>query len=65
MPDLMFEVTRDGRYLQIHTRQPELLLTPANEVMGRSIRDILPPAAAAVAQAAINAAAEQGLARDF
>ena len=65
VPDLMFEVTRDGRYVQIHTRQPELLLMPANEVVGRSIHDILPPAAAAVAQAAINAAAEQGLARDF
>jgi len=61
----MFEVTRDGRYVQIHTRQPELLLMPSNEVVGRSIHDILPPAAAAVAQAAINAAAEQGLARDF
>ena len=65
VPDLMLEVTRDGRYVQIHTRQPELLLMPANEVVGRSIHDILPPAAAAVAQAAINAAAEQGLARDF
>ena len=65
VPDLMFEVTRDGRYVQIHTRQPELLLMPANEVVGRSIHDILPPAAAGVAQAAINAAAEQGLARDF
>ena len=65
VPDLMLEVTRDGRYVQIHTRQPELLLMPASEVVGRSIHDILPPAAAAVAQAAINAAAEQGLARDF
>ncbi len=65
VPDLMLEVTRDGRYVQIHTRQPELLLMPANEVVGRSIHDIQPPAAAALAQAAINAAAEQGLARDF
>ena len=65
VPDLMLEVTRDGRYVQIHTRQPELLLMPANEVVGRSIHDILPPAAAAVAHAAIDAAAEQGLARDF
>ena len=65
VPDLMFEVTRDGHYVQIHTRQPELLLMPASEVVGRSIHDILPPAAAAVAQAAINTAAEQGLARDF
>ena len=65
VPDLMFEVNRDGGYVQIHTRQPELLLMPASEVVGRSIHDILPPVAAAVAQAAINAAAEQGLARDF
>ena len=51
--------------MQIHTRQPELLLMPASEVVGRSIHDILPPAAAAVAQAAIDTAADQGLARDF
>lgn len=65
VPDLMFEVTRDGHYVQIHTRQPDLLFLPASEVIGRSIHDILPPAAAAVMQAAIDAAAEHGLARDF
>ena len=65
VPDLMFEVTRDGRYVQIHTRQPELLLMPAEQVIGRSVHEILPPQAASVAQAAIDAAAEHGMARDF
>ncbi|WP_139019418.1 EAL domain-containing protein [Acidovorax sp. NO-1] len=65
VPDLMFEVTQDGRYVQLHTRQPELLLMPADQVLGRSIHDVLPHEAAAVAQAAINAASAQGVARDF
>ncbi|MBV7460385.1 MULTISPECIES: EAL domain-containing protein [unclassified Acidovorax] len=65
VPDLMFEVTRGGRYVEIHTRQPELLLLPAEQVLGRTIHDILPPQAAAVAQRAIDAAAEHGVARDF
>ncbi|PJI97329.1 membrane-associated sensor protein [Acidovorax sp. 69] len=43
VPDLMFEVTRDGHYVQVHTRQPELLLMPSDQVLGRSVRDTLPP----------------------
>ena len=65
IPDLMFEVTRDGRYVQLRSRQPELLLMPADQVLGRSFHDVLPPEAAAVAQAAINTASVQGVARDF
>lgn len=65
VPDLMFEVTRDGHYVQVHTRQPELLLMPSDQVLGRSVRDTLPPEAAAVAQKAIDTAAEHGVARDF
>ena len=65
VPDLKFEVTQDGRYVQLHTRQPELLLVPADEVLGRSFHDVLPPKAAAVAQAAIHVASEKGVARDF
>ena len=38
---------------------------PADEVLGRSFHDVLPPEAAAVAQAAIQAASEKGVARDF
>lgn len=65
VPDLMFEVTRGGRYVEIHTRQPELLLLPVDQVLGRTFHEILPPEAAAVAQRAIDAAAEHGVARDF
>ena len=38
---------------------------PADEVLGRSFHDVLPPEAATVAQAAIQAASEKGVARDF
>jgi diguanylate cyclase (GGDEF)-like protein/PAS domain S-box-containing protein len=65
VPDLMFEMTRDGRYVQIHTRQPELLIAPAEQVLGRHLHEVLPPAAASVAQAAIDAAAQQGVSRNF
>ena len=65
IPDLMFEVTQDGRYVQLRSSQPELLLVPADQVLGRSFHDVLPPEAAAVAQAAIDVASVQGVARDF
>ncbi|MCE1193001.1 MAG: EAL domain-containing protein [Acidovorax sp.] len=65
VPDLMFEMTRTGRYVRIHTRQPELLLVPPERVLGRSLHEVMPPDVAAVAQAAIDAAAEHGIARNF
>jgi len=44
---LLFEMDRDGRYLQVWTSEEQLLVRPANELIGRTITDIVGPALAA------------------
>ena len=40
IPDTMFRLTRDGIYLDFHTRTPEILALPADVIIGSSIYDI-------------------------
>jgi len=42
IPDLMFRVSRDGTYLDIHADDTSGLLLPPEELLGRSARDVLP-----------------------
>ena len=60
IPDLLFEMDASGVYLEVHARQPELLAAPAAELIGRNVREMLPPAAAAVVLEAIGDAAVSG-----
>jgi signal transduction histidine kinase len=48
IPDLMFLLHRDGTYLDYHARDPKSLFAPPEAFLGRNVRDILPPALAAV-----------------
>jgi diguanylate cyclase (GGDEF)-like protein/PAS domain S-box-containing protein len=57
IPDLLFEVDRQGTYLGIWTRQEALLAAERERLMGRTIVDMLPPAAASVCMDAIDEAA--------
>ncbi len=43
IPDLMFRLHRDGTYLDVSTRNEESLLLPLNEIIGKTIDDVLPP----------------------
>jgi PAS domain S-box-containing protein len=43
LPDLMFLQTRDGVYLDYHAPDPNLLLLPPGQFLGRRMRDVLPP----------------------
>lgn len=43
LPNLMFEVDADGRFLDYHTSRPELLLRPPEYFLGRTIAEVLPP----------------------
>ena len=43
---ILIEVDREGRYLRIWTGEPELLVRPIDEILGRSISDVLGPAGA-------------------
>jgi PAS domain S-box-containing protein len=42
IPDLMFLQTREGVYLDHHTKDPKNLLAPANEFLGKNMREVLP-----------------------
>jgi diguanylate cyclase (GGDEF)-like protein/PAS domain S-box-containing protein len=61
LPDLMFEVDLDGRYIDVNSTRPELLFAPAEKVLGKTVGDVLPPAAAAICMAALLEAFEKGL----
>ena len=60
MPDLLFEIGRDGQIYSYHTHRSDLLAAPPEVFLGQSFVDILPPDAAQVCLLAIQEAAEQG-----
>ncbi len=43
IPDLVFRVGRDGTYLDVQSGDPSALPVPAEELIGKNIRDLLPP----------------------
>jgi PAS domain S-box-containing protein len=43
IPDLLFVTNRDGVYLAIHASRPEDLIAPRETLLGRSIKEFLPP----------------------
>jgi PAS domain S-box-containing protein len=42
IPDAMFRLSREGRFLDFHTQRPELLVIAAEEIVGSSVYDIPP-----------------------
>lgn len=60
VPDPMFELTRGGRYLQVPIRHMRLLAARPEKMVGRSIDEVLPAAAAAVVREALAAADAYG-----
>jgi PAS domain S-box-containing protein len=61
IPDELFEVDREGRYLNVWTKSPDSLARPANELIGKTVTDVLPPQQAAAAMQAIREADEKGV----
>ncbi len=53
LPDLLFEVDREGRIYDYRTPRPEALFIPPELFMGKLVRDILPLDAVAVIESAI------------
>ena len=43
IPDLLFELDREGRYLDWRATRPELLAVPVNELLGKRVHDVMPP----------------------
>jgi PAS domain S-box-containing protein len=60
VPDTLFEVDEHGRYLSVHARNPEDLARPAPELVGRTVREMLPTDIAELVESAIEEAEENG-----
>ncbi len=62
IPDILFEMDRNGRYLNVWTQNAELLAAQKQELLGKTVYDVLSDENAAAAMAAIREADEQGTA---
>ena len=40
----MFVIRKDGTYLSYHANDPKLLFTPPSAFIGKTIRQVMPPA---------------------
>jgi len=60
IPDLMFEVDRDGRVFSFHIPEGQVPYAPPETFLGKSIRDVLPGNATDVILSAIAEAGKKG-----
>ena len=61
IPDLLFEVDIDGRYIDYHSPRTDLLAAPPEVFLGKTVAEILPPAAAQVFMSALKVAEKDGV----
>ena len=61
LPDLLFELDEDGRFLAVHTGRSDLLALPPDAFLGKTMREVLPSATADVGLEAIAEAKEKGV----
>jgi diguanylate cyclase (GGDEF)-like protein/PAS domain S-box-containing protein len=60
MPDLMFELDMDGRFIDYHAAQSELLAVPVEVFLGKTIREVMPVKAAEIFYEALHEAQRHG-----
>jgi len=60
IPDLLFEMDEDGRYLEVHASRQALLAEPKENLVGKRVSDVLPAEATATVMAALEAARLHG-----
>lgn len=63
LPDLLFELDADGRYLEVHANNPESLADVAGHLLGKTVRETLSAQDAAVCMDALQEAAREGSSR--
>jgi len=61
IPDLLFEMDLDGHYLDYHWSGARSEASPAASLIGKTVFEVLPPAAAEVCLSALRSAHEHGL----
>jgi len=65
IPDLMFQMTRNGDYVDFNAERHDDLYVPADTIIGSNIRDLLPPEVAEPALRAIGSALDGGSVETF
>nr|WP_255593499.1 EAL domain-containing protein [Acidovorax sp. sic0104] len=60
IPDPLFEIDEEGRYCSVHSQRPELLMAPAQELIGRNVTEVLPALAALAVMDVLQEAQRQG-----
>jgi PAS domain S-box-containing protein len=60
LPDLLFEMDREGRILDFRAPQPELLYRPPEEFLGKKMDQVLPKEAADTVKASLKKVSEMG-----
>ena len=60
LPDLLFEIDLDGRYLDYHSPRTDLLPMPPQTLLGRTLQEVMSAPAADVCMAALQEANTQG-----
>ena len=60
LPDLLFEMSRDGRYLAVHASQSGNLVQAPADLIGKTLAEVMPAAAAQTCLAAIEEASATG-----
>lgn len=63
VPDLLFELGRDGHYYDYHSPRTDLLAAPPHEILGKTVAQVLPHQASGVVMAAIEEAYRTGFSR--
>lgn len=63
LPDLLFEVNRQGVYLSAYAKETDKLSAPAERLIGHTVSEMLPPAAAQTCFQVIEQAERQGSTR--
>ncbi|MEO6422510.1 MAG: PAS domain S-box protein [Candidatus Nitrotoga sp.] len=60
IPDLLFEIGMDGRYYKCHAHNTDLLAKPCDEILGKTIFEVLPQEAAQTCMSALQEASVKG-----
>lgn len=60
IPDLLFELDQNGRYLQVLSHQEDLLIRSQQRLLGKTIKEVFPPHAAEILYAALQQADSKG-----
>lgn len=60
VPDLLFEIDTDERFVSVHTAQQDNLFLPTEEFVGRHLADVMPPHVVDLARQAMQEATLQG-----